>query len=708
MVDQSLVTSGFDVEVLLSERYLRYAILAQIEAGRMSLVFPVLDDEANLDLLITLHPPTDYQRRYEPEPEAPLPDPVPDSFATFLLIDVPDDANLAITVAADILDNATGVERNGELELVLRVSIAADEDDRGFETNHGLQIALVRLLFAGVDVGEEITEKVRAKIDRTIPFGVANNQAVQRVVTRIHRLQPNGRPRAFGLYLNLALRDGPEPDALRADRGDVDSAQNFLDAGRDVAFATGAHLFGMLGDDALFRMAEEFPAGSGTFRYPIRKDPADVDSETIGRVRSIVVAAERMPTGMTGPRLLIEIHAEYDIKFLPAQLPDPAFHLRLFLTPIVEQGLLRWEPHVEVDVDNFLLVPAFVLAVLGSIFLSPVVGVALFAIVLAADLVVDAAAGAIAADRAGALADAAFIETLPTRLAVAERRWDPLYVTRHQVVALIEGEVTVNALGLAFHGDAVLDREPFALTKTVIRDKDRDDAGQIVRLLYRVADLPDIAEDLSALAPGTDRRAFAEADDAAENLVALTMEQVEDRIATRRLFYPVLYVPRKVHIVGNQIRHLLLVTPREEREARRRLIRAARTAADAEVRANQGEAFRTEEIDRLQQDLGRDPTEEEIAAALEERIAPFLDDAQATYEAGPLRADLRLEINRQLRFDAAPSELAHLQLKGVLVVGGKEIRMRYGTMYYRDRQDDIPWDNLLELVRYSPPYVPPR
>ena len=60
MVDQSLVTSGLDIEVLLSARYVRYALLAQIEAGLlpMELVNPALDGIKDSDITgsANLHP----------------------------------------------------------------------------------------------------------------------------------------------------------------------------------------------------------------------------------------------------------------------------------------------------------------------------------------------------------------------------------------------------------------------------------------------------------------------------------------------------------------------------------------------------------------------------------------------------------------------------------------------------------------------------
>src|SRR6188768_3692619 len=103
MVDQSLVQSGFDIEVLLSQRYLQYALLAQVEAGLLPLEISVADAASGIDVSITVHPPLDYARRYSPDPAALLPAPVDGSFATLLIFDDPDGANLQLTVTADIV-----------------------------------------------------------------------------------------------------------------------------------------------------------------------------------------------------------------------------------------------------------------------------------------------------------------------------------------------------------------------------------------------------------------------------------------------------------------------------------------------------------------------------------------------------------------------------------------------------------------------------
>jgi hypothetical protein len=66
MFDRSLVTSGFDTETLVSEEYLTYLLLAQVEAGLLPLRFDTTNPESGQPVHVQIHPPTDYVRRYNP------------------------------------------------------------------------------------------------------------------------------------------------------------------------------------------------------------------------------------------------------------------------------------------------------------------------------------------------------------------------------------------------------------------------------------------------------------------------------------------------------------------------------------------------------------------------------------------------------------------------------------------------------------------
>jgi hypothetical protein len=68
MLDQSLVRSGFDAEILLGERQLTYLVLSLIDAGRIPVTFAVGDPPVTLGL----RGPETIDRTYEPHPDAPV------------------------------------------------------------------------------------------------------------------------------------------------------------------------------------------------------------------------------------------------------------------------------------------------------------------------------------------------------------------------------------------------------------------------------------------------------------------------------------------------------------------------------------------------------------------------------------------------------------------------------------------------------------
>jgi hypothetical protein len=567
-----------------------------------------------------------------------------------------------VAVVIDAVDHVSGdsvVEQ--EVELRLAVALVSDTDDRGFQTDHRLSIELVELAgtfialaaAAGIDV-ETLTAQVKAVLDRTVPFGVASGQAVQRAETRIHPLTGSA-PAAFGVYIDLVLKDGPEPDAFVADRGDAAGAQNFLTFDADLAFATAPGLFALLGPDLRHRMAEQ--DDDGDFVYRLREDPGDPESAEIGDLEDIDVGPELVPlsTQPTG-KMLVHIDGNYDLDVLP----DPDLDVFLTFDPRVTDGLLGWEVDAGVDVGILGSIVGTVLVIAGAVFLGPGVGVTIFLLLVAADVVTDALVTAVAAQRIEEGADASFLDALPHRVTVMERRWDPLYVTRHQVVTLIDDGVVINASGIAFDGRATLDKQPAAITDAVIRDEDRDGAGDITALRSRVSDLAEIAAGLTAIAPGTDRRPFLPADAARPTLVGLTREQIAERIEEERLVHPIAYVPRMIELEDHHIRLMLLISRREIDEQRRRLIRELRRATDNEIRADLTD-IEAEETDRLRTALGRDPTADELTDAVDARVSALVDAAQAEYEEGALAADLDAAITAILSLDLAPDELADLQ-----------------------------------------------
>ncbi len=66
MLDQTLVQSGFDVEILLGERQLTYLLLTLLDAGRIPMELQIPDPPVTL----TLRGPLVIDRTYQPDPAA--------------------------------------------------------------------------------------------------------------------------------------------------------------------------------------------------------------------------------------------------------------------------------------------------------------------------------------------------------------------------------------------------------------------------------------------------------------------------------------------------------------------------------------------------------------------------------------------------------------------------------------------------------------
>jgi AcrR family transcriptional regulator len=305
--------------------------------------------------------------------------------------------------------------------------------------------------------------------------------------------------------------------------------------------------------------------------------------------------------------------------------------------------------------------------------------------------------------------EASILDVLPFRLPAARRRWDPFYLTEHQVVALVDN-IVIDKQGFAFDAtDLVLDKEPVPVNHVVIRDKLLS-GNRINALRYRVADFTRITDDLEATAPGRDRMAFSRSDpDNEPTLVDLTLEQIAERIDAERILAPITYTPERIHLVNNQIDHMLTISRRERGEAERRLINRFRNE-QREILLNVFSALEQTIREELENELGRPPTDEEVEEAIDAFLDPALDSLQTLFEKSDLPPLLEEEVLRNLRLELAPEQYVTLQNAGILIIDGKEIIIRRNkdgttTPYFRDHPDADPRDNLLSLPTYSPPFV---
>lgn len=706
MIDQTLVKSGFDVEVLLGARYIRYLLLNSIETGTLDLNMTIPVDQGDgtsKDLTINIYAPNDYVRNYEVNAGADIPAGTSDAaFESRILIDDPAGADLHVIIVCDV--NYDGnTYREQEIELFTTFTLETETDDEGNQKNAKMNISLVdidgvfitlALAFAGI-TKEEALELMKPFFDRTIDLGlVGSDQNVQNVFMKKHDREDD-HPRAIGLYMNLKLKDGPEPDSFFEERGDLDDAENFLPEDNDIAFGMPGSIYPLISSDAFQKMAEESPEGSGVFRYPIHKDFSDKESDVIGSIKSITI------TPQSG-NLIIDVHGDYQVDILP----DPDFHLYITLKPVIIDGMITWEMEYAVDLNPFLEIASFVILIILSALLGPggfIAGGIIAALVIGGqEFIVEPYLANMIEQQGGAGMDASIFDAIPNRLTVERRRWDPFYITMHQILGRTDGlQITNNGIG--FSGKAELDKQPEPVTHVVIRDEQRNEDGEIEAFMYRVKDHARSSNDFMTAYPASDRMDFVKVDDenGETDLYALTPDQIEDRIKDFRLQPLILYIAKKVHVVKSQIDGIMAISQREINDLESDLKNKFRNEENDRIRAEQGDELREEAIEELRDESDEEPTDEQINERLNEKINALSEEPLNEYIENELDSDLRRSVNERLRFDLAPEEMADLQQRNILFLKSFVIIRRQGKPYYRDRADHSKRDNLLSLPHYS-------
>jgi hypothetical protein len=725
--DRSLVTSGFDVEVLVSEEYIDYLLLAQVEAGLFSLVTRSIDDNGH-EKVTTVYPPApgDYVRRYDPHPAAILPDGIHGSLKTRLLPE--GDPAFLYLLAFVQVDDLTADTSQGPLPagLLFNLNLEPGSTSDGFESGHKLTIEFVgfdastkAILEANaVDVPAQ-EQEIRDSLPDGVPLGIAQGRNVRRI--RMRKFVTDER-RSLGFYIDLALRS--DPGTYTPQRGNVDDAQDFRSPNAPLALATSPGLFGLLGPDLMAGLAEPNDEGDG-FVYPLREDMFDTESDEIGRAKGITVGPELLVTGSPptlrpSGRLMIDVHGEY------TDAPgDPDFHLQIFFAPVVDSGgVVTWDPDVDVDLGllaTLLLIGAgigisLLFAGWGSaLVIGPILGVAVLK-----DLIAEPLATKIVADRLDVEQQASVLDVIPFKLDAASRRWDPFFKTHVLVLSLLDEPPVIDPQGIAFEAARLaLDKEPIPEDHVVIRDEDRT-TGSVTGLRYRVRDFDDhntdvggIVADFRAIAPSTDRLDYARSDPVADpSLVSLTLEQLALRIPEKKVLAPLIYTAERISMFEGQVDQILVLTSGERAEEKARVERRFRAQQRAFIEAEYGNDIRQIVTAVLENELGRQPTNQEVTDAFNAHVTYVIETMIEGFRRYQLPYLLEAAIARALRFDLAPDEFIELQHAGILVLDGLEILVRHNadgteTPYYRDHPDGNPRDNLLAKRHYSHPYVPP-
>ena len=729
MVDQSNVTSGFDVEFLMSGEFIRYFLLCSMETGSIPWWSESLgmDENGNPYRTATLtHPPSELKLRrlYPAHPdfagkEHPFQDIVPtvyskhgDEFSVTILPDDATGADILLRVFPSVIDLLAqpprALSENAlPVDLHIRFDVVFDTRQDGLLENIGVQLGLLDasgpLIDAAVSLGYskgKILADMKKQIDRRVPFAVSGGGSLQRIETRKF-LDDENRPAAIGVFINLALQNGPDPASLLPDRGDSSLARNFLEPGMKMAFAFPPETYARLGDDFKFKMAMPNPDEPGEFYYPIMDGDNQVGIIKGISVRPEIIAGPNQPP--TYPNVLvIDIHGEYEIE----NFFDPDFHMKIRLVPTVkEHGVFDFDVDFDLDLSVAAQLVAIFLTTALS-FVMPKLGLSLLFLSLITIKIIERVGESMAQSSIQTQLDrTSFLDTLPHKLTVEIRRWDPLYSTLHRVETA-DVHIQVNQNGFAFDAANVFVGRKFQpLQNMVIRSETRGGDHAVNGLVYRASDIGRYLDnDLVNVFPATDRLPYVEIlppqGDIESYRVSLTLEQVQARMADAdRHIKELDYAPKKVDVIDNQIFQILAISNTEIPE----IEDLTRSRLRSELRNTHGTAFRKQAIDELQTELGRMPTEEEITT----RFDQILQDAVNTAFQGRLLT----ELDKRMKFDLEPFEFADLQQRKILVLGRDHLVIRrmhkkdHITVYYRDyerpfKPNTDKSDNLLSLPRY--------
>jgi hypothetical protein len=293
---------------------------------------------------------------------------------------------------------------------------------------------------------------------------------------------------ALGLYINLILRAGPQEDNVLGPRGQLTLAQNILEPGADVTFATRASIYGDFAADAYHRMARR--KGSG-YHHPVMKKEVKLFD---------VVDIDAGPVQNGTQQLKVSVEGEYELN----NLPDPNFKVHIFVFEAVDaDGIMSWtsDADVQASVLADIIIGVIALATVplfGPYSLLVFIGLEAGKYVtekLLAEYVVE--------DITDKKVDAALLDVAPNRFTIVSRRWDPFFTTKHQL-GLRPGATLITLQGLALWGTVALTRALDPAKSIVIREAVRDTEGKATDLIYRVQGLAG-SEYLEAVAPGMHR-----------------------------------------------------------------------------------------------------------------------------------------------------------------------------------------------------------
>ncbi len=722
-IDQSRVTSGYDVEAMIGAGYLRIILQTAVDAGLIP------SSQVLGGRLVKLEVMGDHSRLYEPTPDAEgnFPPSSTEAFETEIFFEHPQGFDLRVRLRVQP-EGFFGVF----VDLFIQVGMTRTPDGDG-----GLESASFVIHVADIEspilatlaeppfniTKAEILAKLQEEVDRQIDLGSAS--AFKRIEDIAFRFLPGDADHdpALGLYINLRLRNGDHDDEFVAPRGETLAGQNFLPAGSEIAFASRPGLYQDLGKDVFSRTALENAVGG--IEHVLRRNLLNLNSERIGDVHSISVgqltkpataSSSAPPIPVNGMRLTLR--GEYED---PIELTRTDFTFTLSVVPRIDaDGLLDWDSDVNVSVDLLFDFKTLWAATLGLILFGPIGAGVILGVAIVGQVGLGIYLGERFESRAQKKTDATLADVIPDRLTIRTARWDPFYATKHQVV-IKPTQAEFNSVGFMLCGTAIVGRQLVPPQDTVIRDEVRADGepdGEIVGLRYLIADADKVAADALIQPPGAHRRPHTPPDPAEPDLFTLTLDDIQSRAAEKDeqgndqplILMRIPYFPVCAYIRDNQINQLLCLSGPELEATRDRLRSQVADGIFADIDADRGDEIRQEVLDDLTAASEPDdpPTDQELLDEFNRRVNALVKKEMSDYESPtPLEMAHSGFLHDQLRFDAAPEELLMLQDRKIIVIDTAltSIKPREMARHLRDiprSGEEEEHDNLLERPRYRP------
>ena len=247
-MDQTRVTSGYDVEVAMGGRYLQYLLLLAVETGQFPIRAEFTPDGGGDAIQAEVLVPPSLDRTYTTDPGAPQPPAAPaeDAFAVEILPTHPLGADVRVNVWLRLTRGVQTADLNMNMYIGVVLVTAPDTDGIGLGSMT-LKLELLDIDGALVSIAEsndpplpkaELLARLQPLINRDLSM---NDLGTGGRIGAIHmkKLPADAERGGTGLYINLVLRRSAGGQRARP-RGDL--AQNIIEPGADIHSNSSQHL----------------------------------------------------------------------------------------------------------------------------------------------------------------------------------------------------------------------------------------------------------------------------------------------------------------------------------------------------------------------------------------------------------------------------------------------------------------------------------